>query len=221
VSLFEKRSAAGVRRHLGSIAFPDFRDVRKIICEFTRNPERGLPSGSLHMQLEWYPKLLVKEAMRRAFKTGSRTCIVRQSQHVHQKDRLPAKALVDVNMERGVIDAALRVRPSTDIKLECRFALERNFHDSLQRIRGLSAAYGRECHSLMPETMKCQPNAPLCRDMTAHSEAGRLYGGGSSPERTVLLKSSAKRDYYRENLSEFSLGSAAGESCTAFNSRGF
>jgi hypothetical protein len=38
--------------------FPAFRGQRQIVWEFTRNPDNGLPSGSLKMESEWHPKLV-------------------------------------------------------------------------------------------------------------------------------------------------------------------
>jgi hypothetical protein len=99
--------------------FPDFREVRKIIWEFTRYLEQGLPSGSLHLQLEWHPKLLVNVK-----------ALLERLEHDHQlasqdnlnmrlkKTGLPAKALVDANTERAIIDAALRVETIHGVKGE-------------------------------------------------------------------------------------------------------
>jgi hypothetical protein len=99
--------------------FPDFRDVRKIIWEFTRDPERGLPSGSLHMQLEWHPKLLVKvkvllERLEQDHQLASQGNLSMRL----KKTGLPAKALVDANTEKMVIDAALRVETIHGVKGE-------------------------------------------------------------------------------------------------------
>jgi hypothetical protein len=50
VSLFENAPRQVCVGILDPSRFPNLRDVRKIIWEFTRNPEQGLPSGSLHMR---------------------------------------------------------------------------------------------------------------------------------------------------------------------------
>jgi superfamily I DNA/RNA helicase len=99
--------------------FPEYRDVRKIIWEFTRNPEQGLPSGSLHMQLEWHPKLLVsvKALLERLEKDHQLASQDNLNMRL-KKTGLPAKALVDANTERAVIDAALRVETIHGVKGE-------------------------------------------------------------------------------------------------------
>ena len=99
--------------------FPDFRDVRKIIWEFTRSPGQGLPSGSLHMQSEWHPKLLVNvkallERLERDHQVVSQDNLNMRL----KKTGLPAKVLVDANTERTAIDAALRVETIHGVKGE-------------------------------------------------------------------------------------------------------
>lgn len=99
--------------------FPEFRDVRKIIWEFTRNSEQGLPSGSLLMQLEWHPKLLVtvKVLLERLEKDHQLACQDNLNLRL-KKTGLPAKALVDVNTRRAIIDSELRVETIHGVKGE-------------------------------------------------------------------------------------------------------
>ncbi len=99
--------------------FPDFRDVRKIIWEFTRNPGHGLPSGSLHMQLEWHPKLLVNvKALLERLEQDHQLVSQDNLNMRLKKTGLPAKVLVDANTERAAIDAALRVETIHGVKGE-------------------------------------------------------------------------------------------------------
>lgn len=99
--------------------FPDFRIVRRIVWEFTRNPEQGLPSGSLHMQSEWHPKLLanVKALLERLEQDH---CLPSQDNLNMRlkKTGLPAKVMVAAQAERAVIDAALRVETIHGVKGE-------------------------------------------------------------------------------------------------------
>jgi hypothetical protein len=100
-------------------SLPDYREVRKIIWEFTRTPEQGLPSGSLHMQLEWHPKLLMNvkvllERLKQDHQLPSQDNLNMRL----KKTGLPAKALFDSNPERAVIDAALRVDTIHGVKGE-------------------------------------------------------------------------------------------------------
>ena len=111
-----RQACAGI---LDPSRFPDFRDVRKIIWEFTRNAEQGLPSGSLHMQLQWHPKLLVnvKALLDRLKKDHQLASQDNLNKRLNKKE-LPAKALVDANTERAIIDAALRVETIHGVKGE-------------------------------------------------------------------------------------------------------
>jgi hypothetical protein len=90
--------------------FPDFRDVRKTIWEFTRNPQIGLPSGSLPMQSEWHPKILVnvKVLLDRLLLDHQLASQDNLNMRL-KKTGLPVKALVESDSEKAVIDAALRV----------------------------------------------------------------------------------------------------------------
>jgi superfamily I DNA/RNA helicase len=99
--------------------FPDFRDVRKIIWEFTRNRGCGLPSGSLHMQLEWHPKLLITvKALLKRLEQDHQLASQDNLNMRLKKTGLPEKVLVDSNTERTVIDAALRVETIHGVKGE-------------------------------------------------------------------------------------------------------
>jgi superfamily I DNA/RNA helicase len=99
--------------------FPDLRNARKIVWEFTRNPEQGLPSGSLHMQLEWHPKLLVNvKALLERLEQDHQLASQDNLNMRLKKTGLPAKVLVDANTERAVIDAALRVETIHGVKGE-------------------------------------------------------------------------------------------------------
>ena len=99
--------------------FPDFRDVRRIIWDFTRNAEQGLPSGSLHMQLERHPKLLVNvKTLLERLKLEHQLVSQDNLNMRLKKTGLPAKALVDANTERAIIDATLRVETIHGVKGE-------------------------------------------------------------------------------------------------------
>jgi hypothetical protein len=100
-------------------SFSDYRDLRRIIWEFTRNPEQGLPSGSLHMQLEWHQKLLVSvKALLERLRQDHQLSPQDNLNMRLKKTGLPAKALVGINMERAVINAALRVETIHGVKGE-------------------------------------------------------------------------------------------------------
>jgi hypothetical protein len=111
-----RQACAGI---LDPSRFPDFRDVRKIIWEFTRTSEQGLPSGSLHMQLEWHPKLLMNvKALLERLKQDHQLPSQDNLNMRLKKTGLPAKALFDTNTERAVIDPALRVEAIHGVKGE-------------------------------------------------------------------------------------------------------
>ena len=111
-----RQACAGI---LDPSRFPDFRDVRKIIWEFTRTSEQGLPSGSLHMQLEWHPKLLMNvKALLERLKQDHQLPSQDNLNMRLKKTGLPAKALFDTNTERAVIDPALRVETIHGVKGE-------------------------------------------------------------------------------------------------------
>lgn len=119
VSLLKNPSPQVGAAILDPSRFPDFRDVRKIIWEFTRNPQQGLPSGSLHMHLEWHPKLLVNvKALLDRLEQDHQLASQDNLNMRLRMTGLPANAIVGTDTERTAIDAALRVETVHGVKGE-------------------------------------------------------------------------------------------------------
>jgi superfamily I DNA/RNA helicase len=98
---------------------PEFRELRKIIWEFTRNPERGLPSGSLLMQSEWHPKFLVNvKALLKRLQQDHELASQDNLNMRLKKTGLPTEALIFATTARVEIDAALRVETIHGVKGE-------------------------------------------------------------------------------------------------------
>ena len=99
--------------------FPEFRGARKIVWEFTRNPGKGLPSGSLKMESEWHPKLVqrVKALLDRLKQDHQLDSHDNLSMRL-KKTGLPKGPLVDTGTEKTVIDKALRVETIHGVKGE-------------------------------------------------------------------------------------------------------
>jgi len=99
--------------------FPELRDVRRTIWEFIRNPQQGLPLGSLHMQLEWHPKLLLNVKALLQHLEQDHQIVSRDNLNMClKKTGLPAKAVVDADTEKAVIDTSLRVETIHGVKGE-------------------------------------------------------------------------------------------------------
>ena len=99
--------------------YHDFRGVRKLIWEFTRDSAGGLPSGSLHMQVDWHAKLLVnvKALMERLILDHQLTSQENLNMRL-KKTGLPDRALIEANTERTTIDRLLRVETIHGVKGE-------------------------------------------------------------------------------------------------------
>ncbi len=97
----------------------DFRGVRKLIWEFTRDSSGGLPSGSLHMQLTWHTKLLTNvKGLMELLKLDHQLAPQETLNMRLKKTGLPDRALIDVNTARTTIDKSLRVETIHGVKGE-------------------------------------------------------------------------------------------------------
>lgn len=104
---------------LDSSRIADYRDIRKVIWDFTRNSKAGLPSGSLDAESAWHSQLLVNvkgllEHLERDHKLSSKGNLTMRL----KKTGLPAAKLVGANKERIEIDAGLRVETIHGVKGE-------------------------------------------------------------------------------------------------------
>jgi hypothetical protein len=104
---------------LDASRFPEFRGARKIVWEFIRNPDKGLPSGSLKMESEWHPKLVQRvkgllERLKQDHQLDSQDNINMRL----KKTGLPNSPLIETGTEKMVIDAALRVETIHGVKGE-------------------------------------------------------------------------------------------------------
>ena len=99
--------------------FPEYRQIRKLIWEFTRDPKKGLPSGTLNAESEWHIQLVLRVKI-----------LLDQLQSVHKLDShekvsirlkktgLPKRPLVDTNAAKSSVNAALRVETIHGVKGE-------------------------------------------------------------------------------------------------------
>lgn len=99
--------------------FPEFRGARKVLWDFTRDPEKGLPSGSLEAESEWHPKLVerVKTLLDRLKQHHQMESVGNLSMRL-KKTGLHKSPLIDTCTEKTVIDLALRVETIHGVKGE-------------------------------------------------------------------------------------------------------
>lgn len=111
-----KQLCAGI---LDTSRFPECSEVRKLLWEFTRFAETGLPSGHLHAQSEWHPKLVLR----------MKHLVVRLKEKYgfepHEnpglrlkKTGLPTRPLIDPKAEKSSVSPALRVETIHGVKGE-------------------------------------------------------------------------------------------------------
>jgi superfamily I DNA/RNA helicase len=104
---------------LDASRFPEFRGARKVVWEFTRNPDKGLPSGRLKMESEWHPKLVekVKGLLNRLKQDHQLDSHENLSMRL-KKTGLLKGPFIDAGTQKTVIDATLRVETIHGVKGE-------------------------------------------------------------------------------------------------------
>ncbi len=119
VGLLKKAPSHLCARMLDTSQYPEFREIRKVVWGFTRNPSIGLPAASLKADSEWHPRLVehtkaLLERIEDQFKyvaaenVGSRL----------KKTQLPDEPLALSQPKKPLIDPALRVETIHGVKGE-------------------------------------------------------------------------------------------------------
>jgi UvrD/REP helicase N-terminal domain/AAA ATPase domain len=99
--------------------FPEFRTIRKTLWEFTRDPANGLPSGSLKMDTQWYPKLVQRvRLILEELKDNHQLNALDNLSMRLKKTGLPAAPVSGPGTEKIAINAALRVETIHGVKGE-------------------------------------------------------------------------------------------------------
>lgn len=108
--------------HLGSrmldvSQYPEYRKLRRMLWEFTRQPDIGLPIATLKAASQWHPTLLtrVKALLQKLNEEYGFSELPNIGMKLAKK-RLPDLPLVDADQQRTVVDARLRVETVHGVK---------------------------------------------------------------------------------------------------------
>ena len=106
-------------RLLDTSRYPEFRKIRKLVWEFARNTETGLPAGTLKADSEWHPQLVqhVKALLGRIGQTLKHEPLDKLGSLL-KKTKLPDLPMVHSPSKKSVIDPILRVETIHGVKGE-------------------------------------------------------------------------------------------------------
>ena len=99
--------------------YPELRGIRRVVWEFTRNPETGLPRATLKAESEWHPKLVHRaKALLERIETNFKYSPMDKIGSRLKKTKLPDEPMVSSQVKKSVIDPALRVETIHGVKGE-------------------------------------------------------------------------------------------------------
>jgi hypothetical protein len=99
--------------------YTEFREIRKVVWEFTRNSGTGLPAGTLKAESEWHPKLVarVKALLGRIEKKFKYAPLDNLGSRL-KKTKLPDVPMVSSQSKKSSVHPALRVETIHGVKGE-------------------------------------------------------------------------------------------------------
>jgi UvrD-like helicase family protein len=99
--------------------YPEFREFRRVVWEFTRNSGTGLPAGTLKAESEWHPKLVQRvKALLGQIQGTFKYPPLDKLGFLLKKTKLPDVPMVDSQSKKSVIDPILRVETIHGVKGE-------------------------------------------------------------------------------------------------------
>jgi superfamily I DNA/RNA helicase len=99
--------------------YPEFRGIRRVVWEFTRNAETGLPAATLKAESEWHPKLVQRaKALLKLIETKFNYSPMDKIGSRLKKTKLPDEPMLSSQANKSVIDLALRVETIHGVKGE-------------------------------------------------------------------------------------------------------
>jgi hypothetical protein len=104
---------------LDTSRYPEFRAIRRAIWEFTRDCQKGLPSGLLIADSAWHPQLLTRvKALLSLLEAKFGYAPVDNLGSRLKKTGLPNSALIANDAEKSVIEPTLRIETIHGVKGE-------------------------------------------------------------------------------------------------------